>query len=55
MKQGVSNEVVKIVVVVKVSFDLHSQDNSVVRLFRYGGSQCFINHNAGSGRYFLYF
>ncbi len=29
MKQGVGNDVVKVVVVVKVSFDLHSQGSVV--------------------------
>ncbi len=37
MKQGVGNNVVKIVVVVKVSFDLHSQGSVVVGLLRIWG------------------
>lgn len=36
MKQGVGNDVVKVVVVVKISFDLHSQGNVASRFSKYG-------------------
>lgn len=48
MKPGVNNGSLKTLVVAKVSFNFHGQDNVVVRFAGDGSLQSFISHNLES-------